>query len=77
MSYLFSGCSSLKELNLSNFNTKKVTDMAHIFFRCKSLKELNLTNFKTNKNTNMTEMFYGCLNELKKRIKRQNIHLKV
>ena len=51
--------------------------MAHIFFRCKSLKELDLTNFKTNKYTNMTEMFYGCLTELKKRIKRQSINIKV
>jgi len=25
----------------------------------------------------MTEMFYGCLTELKKRIKRQNINIKV
>ena len=74
---MFAYCSSLKELNLSNFNTKKVTDMAHIFFRCKSLKELDLTNFKTNKYTNMTEMFYGCLTELKKRIKLQNINIKV
>ena len=28
------GCSSLKELNLSNFNTNKVIDMSCIFSGC-------------------------------------------
>ena len=32
MSYMFSRCSSLKELNLSNFNTNNVTDMIFMFF---------------------------------------------
>ena len=29
-SYMFNGCSSLNELNLSNFNTNNVTNMADI-----------------------------------------------
>ena len=28
---MFSSCSSLKKLNLSSFNTNKVTDMNHMF----------------------------------------------
>ena len=31
---MFSGCSSLKELNLSNFNTNNVTDMTDMFYEC-------------------------------------------
>ena len=31
---MFYGCLSLKELNLSNFNTNKVTDMTHMFSGC-------------------------------------------
>ena len=31
MSYMFRDCSSLKELNLSSFNTNNVTDMSNIF----------------------------------------------
>ena len=31
---MFSGCSSLKELNLSNFNTNNVTDMSYMFYGC-------------------------------------------
>ena len=40
MSYMFFRCSSLKELNLNNFNTKNVTDMCGIFSGC--LDELKL-----------------------------------
>ena len=31
MSYMFSSCSSLTSLNLSNFNTNNVTDMSYMF----------------------------------------------
>ena len=37
---MFHGCSSLKELNLSNFNTNNVTDMRGMFRGC--LEELKL-----------------------------------
>ena len=64
---MFSECSSLKELNISNFNTSNVTNMRNMFFKCKSLKVLNLSNFTANKVTNMTNMFGECvkLKELK------------
>ena len=42
---MFSGCESLKKLNLSNLNTKNVTDMSNMFDSCKSLKNLNLSHF--------------------------------
>ena len=44
---MFDGCSSLKELNLNNFNTNNVTNMSYMFYGCSSLKELNLNNFNT------------------------------
>ena len=31
---MFSGCLSLKELNISKFNTKNVTDMNYMFSGC-------------------------------------------
>ena len=40
MSWMFSGCSSLKELNLNNFNTNNVTNMSGMFSGC--LDELKL-----------------------------------
>ena len=48
MCAMFSGCSSLKELNLINFNINNVTNMSYMFCECSSLKELNLNNFNTN-----------------------------
>ena len=68
---MFHGCSSLKELNLSNFNTNNVTNMRFMFDGCSSLKELNLNNFNTNNVTNMRGMFRGCLEELKLKLKSQ------
>ena len=40
MSRMFFGCSSLKEINLSNFNTDNVNDMSCMFYECSSLKKL-------------------------------------
>ena len=40
MSNMFRDCSSLKELNISNFNTNKVIDMSYMFSEC--LNELKL-----------------------------------
>ena len=36
---MFYGCSSLSNLNLSNLNTQKVTNMKDIFKGCNSLKK--------------------------------------
>ena len=40
MSCMFRGCSSLKELNLNNFNTNNITNMIGMFNGC--LDELKL-----------------------------------
>ena len=43
MSYMFFKCSSLKELNISNFNTNNVTNMNDMFSGCSNeLKILSL-----------------------------------
>ena len=58
---MFSGCSSLKELNLNNFNTNNVIYMSYMFCACSSLKELNLNNFNTNNVTNMFSLVIRLL----------------
>ena len=58
--YMFDECSSLKNIDFSNFNTNKVTDMSYMFRECSSLEEINLSNFNTNNVTNMEGMFYYC-----------------
>ena len=57
---MFTGCSSLTSLNLSNFNTSNVIDMNWMFYSCSSLTSLNLSNFNTFNVTDMSNMFYGC-----------------
>ena len=42
MSKMFMGCGSLKNLDLSNFNTQNVTFMNGIFSGCSSLKIENI-----------------------------------
>ena len=57
---LFSYCENIVSLNLSSFNTKKVTNMARMFYGCKNLKNLNLANFSTKNVTDMSYMFSDC-----------------
>ena len=57
---IFSHCSLLTSINLSNFNTNNVTDMNCMFCDCSSLTSINLSNFNTNNVTNMYAMFSGC-----------------
>ena len=37
--YMFFGCESLKNIDLSNFNTQNVTNMEGMFWVCESLKK--------------------------------------
>ena len=74
MECMFSGCSSLKQLNLSNFNTNNVTDMVGMFSGCSSLEELNLSNFNTKNVTNMECMFSWCTVQFQNKI-RSNIKI--
>ena len=58
--YIFSNCSSLTSLDLSNFYTNNITNMSFMFAHCSSLTSLELSNYNTNKVTNMEYMFNNC-----------------
>ena len=45
MSYMFYGCKSLINIDLSNFNTKNVRNMSYMFYGCNSLTNIDLSNF--------------------------------
>ncbi|MBP5503231.1 MAG: BspA family leucine-rich repeat surface protein [Bacteroidales bacterium] len=57
---MFSGCKTLENLDVSNFDTKEVTDMAHMFNDCEKIQSLNVSKFDTQKVTDMQQMFHGC-----------------
>lgn len=60
MSYMFSSCSRLTSLDITNFNTANVTDMSYMFNSCTKLTSLDVTNFNTAKVKNMIRMFSNC-----------------
>ena len=47
-------------LDLSNWDTSKVTDMNYMFVYCRYLTSLDVSNFDTSKVTNMSNMFSSC-----------------
>ena len=58
--YMFCDCYTLTSLDLSSFNTSKVTDMNSMFCNCRNLKSLNLSNFDTSNVTDIYYMFREC-----------------
>ena len=49
-----------KTVDLSGWDTSKVTSMEGMFINCSNLTDLNLSSFNTSQVTDMSYMFYGC-----------------
>ena len=58
--HMFRGCESLSNINLSNFDTQNVINMACMFIDCKSLTNINLSNLNTQNVNNIGAMFSKC-----------------
>ena len=57
---MFSNCTSLKDVDLGEFDVSSVTTVAYMFAECKKLESVNLCGWNTSSLTNMTFMFYNC-----------------
>lgn len=57
---MFSGCSNLTEIDMSEFDTSHVTNMHGMFQGCQQLKSLDFSNFDTSHVTDMSWMFRDC-----------------
>lgn len=57
MEGMFYACKSLKELDLSFFDTAGVSDMSHMFKHCYRLEKLDISSFQTSNVRDMAEMF--------------------
>ena len=57
---MFSGCNKTTEINLSKFDTSRVSIMSNMFSKCLLLTSLDLSNFNTTKVFLMDSMFSGC-----------------
>ena len=60
MSWMFSECSALTTLDVSNFDTKNVMEMSYMFGSCTKLKTLDVSSFNTQNVTDMNWMFSYC-----------------
>lgn len=63
--YIFRGFTKAEDIDISNFDSSEVEDMAYFFYKMNSLQSLDLSSFNTNKTTDMTGMF-AYVNSLKK-----------
>ena len=61
MGYMFYACSNLTTLDVSNFDTSKVTDMGYMFYGCSKLTSLDLSSFDTTNVTLYSGVFNFCV----------------
>ena len=59
-SSMFTGCSSLKKINLSSFNTSNNNDMRWMFSGCSNLESIDFSSIDTTNVKDMCGMFSGC-----------------
>lgn len=61
-SYMFSGFTNLRSVDLSMLDTSWTIDMTMMFSDCSSMEELDLSSFDTSNVRSMVGMFQGCKN---------------
>ena len=57
---MFNNCSALTSLDVSGFDSSKVTDMSGMFNGCSSLTSIDVSKFNTSKVVDMNTMFTNC-----------------
>ena len=76
MGHMFWECSSLENLDISNFNTTNVKDMNSMFLGCSSLTDLKFgKNFNAAKDTDVKDIFDSCnklSNDIKNKFSNKN-----
>ena len=61
MATMFFKCDSLSTLDLTSFDTSKVTDMEAIFAWCTGMQEITVSNkWVINEGTSNINMFFNC-----------------
>jgi surface protein len=70
---MFSWCSNLVSINLSNFITTNAEDMSYLFSDCKVLSNLDISSFNTMNVIKMEFMFNNCKNLISLNLSNFNI----
>lgn len=58
---MFSDCTNIQEIDLSNIQISDITSFYSVFNRCSNVKYINISNLNSSKSTNFTYAFAGCL----------------
>jgi surface protein len=60
MAWMFRGCESLQNVDMTGVSTRYVKDMSFMFHECESLKKLDLSSFSFKNVQDVCFMFSGC-----------------
>ena len=60
MQSMFTICMKLMSVDVSGFNTEKVTNMSGMFWDCEAMTSIDVSSFNTANVTNMSSMFGEC-----------------
>ena len=60
INYMFANCYKLKDLNVSKWDTNRLTQIIGVFDNCTSLENIDLSSWNTSKVTDMSYLFYDC-----------------
>ena len=61
LSFMFSGISTIREINFDNYNSNNIKSMDFMFNNCSSIKELpDISSLNTKNVTNMSYIFNNC-----------------
>ena len=58
--FMFYNCTKITDIDLSLFDTAKITNMGGMFYGCSNLKTIDVSLFDTKNVNNMGGMFYNC-----------------
>ena len=58
--WMFGSLGNILEIDLSKFDSSKVTIMSGMFFQCSTLTSINFSNVDTSSVTSFSSMFYQC-----------------
>ena len=61
MSHMFSNCSSLQNIDLSNFDTYYCNGLDYMFYSCSSITSLDISKFDTYNQPDIEGMFQHCI----------------
>ena len=61
-SCMFKDCTSITEIDLSNFDDSQLIKMQYMFMNCQSLKKIEISNIHGNKVNDAGYLFRDCVN---------------